>query len=105
MVKRFVADIGISRAFRPDNGAEYHQSTLVDYCNGHGIRRELTVPNTPQQKYPVESVLKCTLEGHQVKLRCRGLAARLEMRKFFLDIHLEQLKDVRDPTGKRSWSE
>ena len=40
VVKRFVADMGVSRAFRTDNGPEYTNSTLfVDYCNALGIRR------------------------------------------------------------------
>ena len=49
VVKRFVPDMGVSRAFRTGNGAEYTNSTFVDYCNGRGIRRELTAPYTPQQ--------------------------------------------------------
>ena len=34
VVKHFVTDIGIPRAFRTDNGAEYTNSTFVHYCNG-----------------------------------------------------------------------
>ena len=40
--KRFVANMGVARAFRTDNGAEYTNSTFVDYCNALGIRGELT---------------------------------------------------------------
>ena len=57
VVTRFVADIGLPRAFRTDNGAEYTNSTFVDYCNGLGIRRQLTAPYTPRQSSPVESGL------------------------------------------------
>ena len=49
MVKRFVADMGVPRAFGTDNGVEYIDSTFVDYCNSLGIRRVLTSPYTPQQ--------------------------------------------------------
>ena len=53
MVQRFVADTGVPRAFRTDNGAEYTNSTFVDYYNGLRIRRELTAPyTTPQQTVP-----------------------------------------------------
>ena len=48
VVKRFVADIGVPREFRTDKGTEYSKSMFVDVCNGLGIRREITVPYTPQ---------------------------------------------------------
>ena len=34
VVKRFVVDMVVPRAFRTANGAEYTSSTFVDYCNG-----------------------------------------------------------------------
>ena len=97
VVKRFVADMGIPRAFRTDNGAEYTNSTFVDYCNGLGILRELTVPHTLQQNGPVESGLsRATKVGRE---------QRLEVNKFFPDIHLEKLKGVRDMDGSSLWIE
>ena len=48
VVQRFVADMGVPRAFRTDNGAKYTNSTFVGYCNSLRIRRELTAPYTPQ---------------------------------------------------------
>ena len=97
VVKRFVADMGVPRAFRTDNGAEYTNSTFVDYCSGLGIRRELTAPYTPQQNYPVESGLPRAIKA--------GHAARLEVNKLLPDIHLERLKGVRDPDGSTLWME
>ena len=65
MAKRFVADIGVPRAFRTDNCAEYTNSTFVYYCNGLGIGRELKAPYTPQQNGPVESGLSRAIKaGH-----------------------------------------
>ena len=49
VIKRFVADMGVPRAFRTDNGTEYSNGMFVDFCNGLGIRREFTAPYTPQQ--------------------------------------------------------
>ena len=49
VVKRFVADMGVPRAFRTDSGTEYSNSIFVDFCNGLGIRREFTAPYTPQR--------------------------------------------------------
>ena len=48
-VARFVADMRVPRAFQTDNGAEYTNSTFVEYCNSLRIHRELTAPYTPQQ--------------------------------------------------------
>ena len=47
VVQRFVVDMGVRRASRTDNGTEYTNSAIVEYCNGLQIRRELTVPYTP----------------------------------------------------------
>ena len=97
LAKRFVADMGVPRAFRTNNGAEYTNSIFVDYCNGLGIGRELTAPYTPQLNGPVKRELSRVIKvGH---------AARLETNKLFPDIHLERLKEVRDPDGSSLWME
>ena len=49
VLKRFVAGMGVPRAFCTDNGTEYSNSIFVDYCKDLGIRREFTAPYTPQQ--------------------------------------------------------
>ena len=97
VVQRFVADMGLPRAFRTDNGTKYTNSDFVEYCNSLQIRRELTAPYTPQQNAPVESGLSRALKA--------GHAARLEVNKLFPDVHLEQLKGVRDPDGASLWME
>ena len=97
VVQRFVADMGLPRAFRTDNGTEYTNSDFVDYCNSLQIRRELTAPYTPQQNGPVESGLSRALKA--------GHAARLEVNKLFPDVYLDQLKGVRDPDGGSLWME
>ena len=63
VVQRFVADMGVPRAFRTDKGAEYTNSAFVEYCNSLQIRRELTAPYTPQQNGPVESGLSRENQG------------------------------------------
>ena len=86
VVQRFVADMGVPRAFRTDNGTEYTNSAFVEYCNGLQIRRELTAPYTPQQNGPVESGLSQAIKA--------GHAARIEVNRLFPDVHLEQMKGV-----------
>ena len=95
--QRFVADMGVPRAFRTDNGTEYTNSAFVEYCNGLQIRRELTAPYTPQQNGPVESGLSRAIKA--------GHAARIEVNRLFPDVHLDQLKGVRDPDGTGLWME
>ena len=97
VVKRFVADRRVPRTFRTDNGAEYTNSTFVDYFNGLRIRRKLAAPYTPQQNGPVNGGLSRTIKA--------GHAARLEVNKLFPDVHLEKLKRVRDPDGSSLWME
>ena len=93
IVQRFVADMGVPRAFRTDNGTEYTNSAFVEYCNSLQIRRELTAPYTPQQNGPVESGLSRAIKvGH---------AARIEVNRLFPGVRLEQLKGGRD----RLWME
>ena len=91
VVQRLVADMGVPRAFRTDNGTEYTNSAFVEYCNGLQIRRELTAPYTPQQNGPVESGLSRAIKA--------GHAARIEVNRLFPDVHLGQLKGVRGPDG------
>ena len=97
VVQLFVADMGVPRAFRTDNGTEYTNSAFVDYCNGLQIRRELTAPYTPQQNGPVENGLSRAIKA--------GHAARIEVNRLFPDVHLDQLKGVRDPDGTSLWME
>ena len=94
VVQRFVADMGVSRAFRTDNGAEYTNSTFVEYCNSLRIR-ELTAPYTQQQNGPVESgLLRAIKAGHK---------ARTEGNRLFPDVYPERLKGVRNPDDSSLW--
>ena len=92
VVKSFVADKGVPRAFR----TEYTNSTFVDYYNGLGIRRELTAPYTPQQNSPVQRRLSRAVKARH--------ATRLEINKLPGTNH-ERLKGVRDSDGSSLWME
>ena len=90
MVQRFVADMGVPRAFRTDNGTEYTNSAFVEYCNSLQIRRELTAANGP-----VKSGLSRAIKA--------GHATRIEVNRLFPDVYLEQLKGIRDSDGTSLW--
>ena len=91
VVKRFVADMGLLRAFRTDNGTEYSNSMFVGFYNGLGIRREFTAPYTPQQNGPVESAIPRAFKG--------GHAARLGFPQLYSDIRLEEIRGCIDAAG------
>ena len=97
VVQRFVANMGVPRAFRTDNGTEYTNSAFVEYCSSLQICRELTAPYTPQQNGPVESGLSRAIKADH--------AARIKVNRLFSDVYLEQLKGVRDPDGTSLWME
>ena len=91
VVKHFKADMGIPRAFRTDNGTEYLNSMLVDFCNDLGIRREFTAPYTPQQNRLVESTISQAFKA--------GHAARLGVPQLYPDIRLEEVRGCIDAAG------
>ena len=97
VVKRFVADMEVPRAFRTDNGTEYSNSMFVDFCNGLGIRCEFTATYTPQQNGPVESTIsRAFKDGH---------AARLGVPQLYPDIRLEEIRGCTDAAGTSLWLE
>ena len=97
VVKRFVADMGVPHAFRTDNGTEYSNSMLVDFCNGLGIRREFTAPYTPQQNGPAESAISRAFKA--------GHAVRLGVPQLYPDICLEEIRGCTDAAGTILWLE
>ena len=97
IIKRFIADMGVPRAFRSGNGARYTNHSFVEYCSNLGIRRELTVPYTPQQNGPVESTLwRACKTGH---------AAHLGVSNIYPDICLEEVKGSTDAATTSLWIE
>ena len=73
VAKRFIADMGVPRAFRSDKGAQYMNFSLVEYCNNLGVRLELTAPYTPSTEW---SRGERTMESLQS--RTRGTSEGLE---------------------------
>ena len=97
-VKRFMADMGVPRAFRSDNGAEYTNHSFVEYCNKLGIRRELTAPSTPpQQNGPVKSALCRAFKA--------GHVARLGILKNYPDIRVNKVNGSTDAALTSLWIE
>jgi transposase InsO family protein len=45
-----------------DNGGEYYRKDFDDYCSYHGIRREKTIPRTPQENGVSERMNRTIME-------------------------------------------
>jgi hypothetical protein len=56
------------KCLRSDNGGEYCSKEFDDYCSYHGIRREKTVPITPQEK-GVSERMNRTIMKHARSMR------------------------------------
>ena len=97
VVKRFVAGMGVPRAFHTDNGTGYSNSMFVDFCSGLGIRRGFTASYTPQQKGPVKRAISRAFEA--------GHAARFGVPQPYPYIGLEEVRDCTDATGTSLWLE
>ena len=97
VVKRFVADMGVSHAFHTNNGTEYSNSMFVDFCNGLEIRREIAAPYTRHQNGPVESAISRAFKA--------GHAARLGIPQLYPDIRLEEIRGCADAAGTSLWLE
>jgi hypothetical protein len=50
------------KCLRSDNGGEYYNKGFDDYCSYHGIRREKTVPQTPQENGVSERMNRTIME-------------------------------------------
>jgi transposase InsO family protein len=50
------------KCLKLENGGEYCSKEFDDYCSYHGIRREKTVPGTPQENSVSERMNKTIME-------------------------------------------
>ena len=89
--------MGVPRTSSTDNGTEYSNSMFVDFCNGLGIRREFTVPYTPQHNGSVESAKSRAFKA--------GHAARLGVPQLYPEIRLEEIRGCTDAAGTSLWLE
>ena len=59
------------KCLRSDNGGEYCSKEFDSYCSHNGIRREKTVPGTPQENGVSERMNRTIME----RVRCMRLHA------------------------------
>ena len=69
------------KCIRSDNGGEYCNNEFDSYCSHNGIRREKTVPRTPQENGVSERMNRMIMEHG----RCMRLGAGFPL-KFWVDV-------------------
>ncbi|SGY38242.1 BQ5605_C003g01985 [Microbotryum silenes-dioicae] len=79
------------KTIRSDNGGEFTLRNFVNFCLAKGIRRELTIPYTPQQNGRVERANRTIKEGILALLYSAGADPRLwaEAARYF--VHCKNL--------------
>jgi len=58
---------------RTDNGGEFCSSAFSNFCDTHGIKRQLTTPYTPQQNNVVERCNRTVVEMARSMLQHRNV--------------------------------
>ena len=61
------------RVLRTNNEGEYTSNEFMEYCSAEGIKREHTVPHTPQQNGVVEQKNKTMVGAAKAMLFDQGL--------------------------------
>ena len=69
------------KCLRSDNGGEYWSKEFNRYCSENGIRREKTVPGTPQENGVSERMNRTIMERE----RCMRLHVGLPL-QFWVDV-------------------
>ncbi|SGZ11070.1 BQ5605_C100g13131 [Microbotryum silenes-dioicae] len=79
------------KTIRSDNGGEFTLRNFVDFCASKGIRRELTIPYTPQQNGCVERSNRTIKEGILALLYSSGADSRLWGEAALYYVHCKNL--------------
>jgi hypothetical protein len=76
--KEYIADVGrpniiCVKSLRSDNGGEYKSEEFNKFCREYGIKRELTIPNTPEQNGVAERNWRTLFEMTRGMLKTANL--------------------------------
>ena len=61
------------RVLKTDNGGEYTSNEFMEYCSSEGIKKEHTVPHTPQQNGMAERKNRTVVGASKAMLFDQGL--------------------------------
>ena len=79
MFKRFLNEVALPEGLsvgtlRSDNGGEYTSRAFHDFCTEHGIKRQFTVPKTPEQNGVAERMNRTLVEMARCMMHGAGLS-------------------------------
>jgi transposase InsO family protein len=77
------------RVLRWENGGEYTSKEFMDFCAGEGIKRELTIPYSPQQNGVVERKNKTIVGAVRALLHDQGLPLFLWAEACYTVVYLQ----------------
>nr|GEY91111.1 retrovirus-related Pol polyprotein from transposon TNT 1-94 [Tanacetum cinerariifolium] len=95
------------KALRTYRGGEFLSKEFIDFCDEHGIKRELTAPYTPEQNGVAERKNKTVVEMTRSMMKSKGLpnsfwAERVTTSVYLLNI--SPTKAVWDRTSYEAWN-
>ncbi|CAJ2640870.1 unnamed protein product [Trifolium pratense] len=97
----------VIKAIRSDRGGEFTSNEFLKYCEDNGIRRQLTVPRSPQQNGVVERKNRTILEMARSVLKSKRLPKELWAEAVACAVYLSNRSSTRSVLGKtpqEAWS-
>jgi len=97
----------VIKAMRSDRGGEFTSNEFQKYCEDNGIRRQLTVPRTPQQNGVAERKNRTILEMAMSMLKSKRLPKELWAEAVACAVYLSNRSPTRSVLGKtpqEAWS-
>eukprot|EP00253_Pinus_taeda_P019794 PITA_19794 len=92
---------------RTDNGGEFCSSAFSNFCDTHGIKRQLTTPYTPQQNSVVECRNRTVVEMARSMLQHRSVSNKFWAEAVFTVVYLlnrSPTQAVKGKTPEEVWS-
>ena len=97
----------VIKAVRSDRGGEFTSNEFLKYCEDNGIRRQLTVPRSPQQNGVAERKNRTILEMARSMLKSKRLPKELWAEAVECAVYLSNRSPTRSISGKtpqEAWS-
>ncbi|CAB75469.1 copia-type reverse transcriptase-like protein [Arabidopsis thaliana] len=97
----------VIKTMRSDSGGEFTSKEFLKYCEDNGIRRQLTVPRSPQQNGVAERKNRTILEMARSMLKSKRLPKELWAEAVACAVYLlnrSPTKSVSGKTPQEAWS-
>ena len=79
------------RVLRTDNGGEYTSNEFMEYCSAKGIKKEHTVPHTPQQNGVAERKNMMMVGAAKAMIFDQGLPLFLWSEAYRTEIYIQNI--------------